>query len=106
MVDAVDKRVWDLVTMVPVLSKPMAITAAVLNFFIAGLGTCFAACVASDNVSKTQLTIALFQFLTAFLLVGYFLSWHWAYLIVKAAFAGNSLTLSRSRSGNGLRYSE
>ena len=60
VVDAVDQRVWDLVTMVPVLPKSMAVIAAILNFFIAGLGTCFAACVANDNVSKTQLTIALF----------------------------------------------
>ena len=35
------------------------------------------------NVNKTQLFVALMQFLTAPYLLGYLLSIYWAYLIVK-----------------------
>ena len=77
-----DKQVWQMVTNVPYVSKPVAIVSAILNFLIPGLGTTVAACSDNELVSKTQLTVALFQFLTAFFLVGYLLSWYWGYLIV------------------------
>ena len=53
VVDEKDKQVWDLVTDVPLVTKPVAVISAVLNLLIPGLGTAIAACSAKDNVSKT-----------------------------------------------------
>ena len=52
VLDDVDKQVWDLVTNVPFVSKPVAIVSAVLNVFLPGFGTLFAACASPENVSK------------------------------------------------------
>ena len=52
VLDDVDKQVWDLVTNVPSVSKPVAVVAAVLNVFLPGFGTFVAACSAPENVSK------------------------------------------------------
>ena len=59
VLDDVDKQVWDLVTNVPFVSKPVAIVSAVLNVFLPGFGTLFAACAAPENVSKVELSIGL-----------------------------------------------
>ena len=59
VVDDVDRQVWGLVSNVPLVSKPVAVVCAVLNFFVPGLGTLVAACTADDSVSKTQMTMAL-----------------------------------------------
>ena len=82
VVDNLDRQVWELVSNVPYVSKPVAIVSAVLNLLIPGFGTMIAACASSDTVSKTQLVMALIQFLTAFVLVGWILSIYWGYLIV------------------------
>ena len=70
-VDDVDKQVWELTTNVPRVGKPIAIVCAVLNLVIPGLGTLVAACSAQENVSKTQMAIALVQFLTTFVIIGF-----------------------------------
>ena len=87
IVDDVDRQIWELVTNVPHVGKPVAIVAAVLNFILPGFGTMVAACAASDTVSKAQLMIALFQFLTTFVLIGWIWAIYWGYLIVKKAMA-------------------
>ena len=46
------------------------------------------------------MTIAFFQFLTTFVLIGYLLSWYWAYLIVMKAW-GASNEVKRGLSGAG-----
>jgi len=81
-VDETDKQVWEMTTNVPRVSKPIAIVCAVLNFIVPGLGTLVAACSHQDNVSKTQMSIALVQFLTTFFLVGFIFAQYWSYLIV------------------------
>ena len=81
-VDDVDKHVWELTTNVPRISKPLAIVCAVLNLVVPGLGTLVAACSAQENVSKTQLAIALTQFLTTFFIVGFVFAQYWSYLLV------------------------
>ena len=59
VVDDVDRQVWELATNVPRIGKNIAFACAVLNVIIPGLGTLVAACSANDNVSKTQMGIAL-----------------------------------------------
>ena len=53
VVDDIDRQVWALVSNVPYVTKPVAIIAAILNFFLPGFGTMIAACAATDTVSKT-----------------------------------------------------
>ena len=85
VVDDIDRQVWALVSNVPYVTKPVAIIAAILNFLLPGLGTAIAASAASDNVSKTQLIIALIQFLTAVVLLGWIWAIYWGYLLVMKA---------------------
>ena len=84
---------WELMTNVPKISKNIAYVCAVLNVVIPGLGTLVAACSAQDNVSKTQMGIALLQFLTAVFLIGFVFACYWSYLVVvKATEDENSVT--------------
>ena len=65
----------------------MAIFACVINIIIPGSGTITAACMTDEEkVSKTQIYIGILQFLTSIVIVGYFWSWYWAYLLVAKAF--------------------
>ena len=59
IIDDVDRQVWELVSNVPNVSKPVAAIQAVFNLIFPGFGTWIAACAAQDNVSKTQLFIGL-----------------------------------------------
>ena len=60
VVDSVDKKIWEMITDMPLVSKFVGIVCAVLNVLLPGLGTCVAACAAQDTlVSKTQLGVAL-----------------------------------------------
>ena len=81
VVDDVDRQVWELVSNVPLVSKPVAIVAAVMNVLLPWFGTAIAACASEDIVSKGQLTIGLIQFLTSFVLIGWIMSIYWGYLI-------------------------
>ena len=85
VIDDVDKQVWELMTNVPKVSKPIAFGCAFLNLLFPGLGTLTAACSASDNVSKTQMAIALIQFLTTLFLIGWLFAAYWSYLLVTKA---------------------
>ena len=53
VIDDVDRQVWELVSNVPYVSKPVAGIQALLNLIFPGVGTWVAACAAQDNVSKT-----------------------------------------------------
>ena len=54
-----DKEIWNMATNVPLVSQPIAVVSAILNFLIPGFGTLLAACQTKANyVSKAQLTIA------------------------------------------------
>ena len=48
-----DVRVWELVSNVPLVSKPVAVIQAILNFLLPGFGTMVAACASERSVSKT-----------------------------------------------------
>ena len=85
VVDDVDRQVWALVSNVPYVTKPVAIIAAILNFLLPGFGTMIAACASNETVSKTQLTIALIQFLTSVVLIGWIWAIYWGYLLVMKA---------------------
>ena len=75
----------------PVVHKYLAVAAAVFNLILPGFGTAIAACgAASGNVSKVQLTVGLFQFLTSPFLIGWILSIYWGYLIVVKAWAAQN----------------
>ena len=91
VIDDVDRQVWEAVSNVPYVSKVVAVIAAVLNFIFPGFGTMVAACAAQDSVSKTQLVMALIQFLTSVVLIGWFLSLYWGYLIVKKAWENENM---------------
>ena len=60
IVDSVDKKIWEMITEMPLVSKFVGVTCAILNVLLPGFGTIVAACAAQDAlVSKTQLGIAL-----------------------------------------------
>ena len=82
IIDPIDKQVWDLMADVPYVSKPVAGVSAVVNLLFPGFGTVISACAGSETVSKTQLSIALFQFLTAVFIIGWVWAQYWSYLIV------------------------
>ena len=53
VIDDVDRQVWELVSNVPTVSKPIAAIQALLNLIFPGVGTWVTACAAPENVSKT-----------------------------------------------------
>ena len=60
VVDSVDKKIWEMISDVPLVSKFVAVISTVLNIILPGFGTTVSACAAQDTlVSKTQLGIAL-----------------------------------------------
>ena len=107
VVDDLDRQVWALVSDVPYLTKPVAIIAAILNFLLPGFGTALAACAADQTVSKTQLTVALIQFLTSVVLIGWIWAIYWGYLLVMKAMdkqAANMRGPMGGMSGSGQAY--
>ena len=44
VVDEYDRQIWEMLTNVPLVSKPIAIASAFLNLLIPGFGTVLAAC--------------------------------------------------------------
>ena len=73
---------WDLIRTVPYCNKIIATISCILNIILPGIGTIVAACAGSGVIQKTQVLIGVLQFLTAYILIGLFWSWYWAYLIV------------------------
>lgn len=54
VVDSVDKKIWEMVSDMPLVSKLVAVVAAVVNVLLPGIGTTIAACGSQDSlVSKT-----------------------------------------------------
>ena len=104
VVDDLDRQVWALVSDVPYLSKPVAIVAAILNFLLPGFGTVLAACAANDTVSKTQLTVALIQFLTSVVLIGWIWAIYWGYLFVMKAMDKQAANMRGPMGGMGGGY--
>ena len=89
VVDDQDKKVWQLITNVPFVSKPAAIGQAVVNLVFPGVGTMIMACSSSENVSKTQLSIGCLQLLTSFIIIGWLWAIFWSFLCVQKAW-GNA----------------
>mmetsp|Transcript_19138 Transcript_19138/g.21664 ORF Transcript_19138/g.21664 Transcript_19138/m.21664 type:complete len:170 (-) Transcript_19138:44-553(-) len=79
-----DRIVWNILRKVPYVDIPLRYVAVVLNIILPGVGTMLAACLADGGktFSHTQLWFGVVQFMTAPFIVGYFLSWYWAYLIL------------------------
>ena len=46
VVDDVDRQVWELVSNVPHVSKPIAVAQFIINLILPGFGTCISACAA------------------------------------------------------------
>jgi len=46
IVDSVDKKIWEMITDMPLVSKFVAVLCAILNLLLPGLGTAVAACAA------------------------------------------------------------
>ena len=90
VVDDVDKQVFEMMTNVPHVSKPIAGVCAVLNLIFPGFGTLVAACASQENVSKTQMTIALMQFLTTVFIIGFIWAQYWSYLLVMKSLEGQN----------------
>ena len=44
VVDEVDKQVWELISNVPFVTKPVAAVCTLFNFMIPGFGTMIASC--------------------------------------------------------------
>ena len=88
--DDVDKQVFEMCTNVPHVSKPIAAVCVLLNLIFPGFGTLVAACAAQENVSKTQMSIALMQFLTTVFLVGFIWAQYWSYLLVMKSLEGQN----------------
>ena len=59
VVDDVDRQVWELMSNVPYVNKPVAIVSGIVNIVFPGFGTWITACVGGDTTSKTQLSIGL-----------------------------------------------
>ena len=86
--DDTDRDIWEIIShnTIPRLNKVLAVICAFLNLIFPGLGTLVAACAASDTTPKIQLFIALLQFLTSVLIVGWIWAIYWGYLFCHKAF--------------------
>ena len=88
VIDNHDREIWEKVTNVPYTSKCLSVIVLFLNLLLPGFGTALAACNTKyDSVSKAQLVMAMFQLLTALVIVGFIFAFYWSILIVKKAFA-------------------
>ena len=81
-VNSQDLRVWELVTMVPVVGNIWSYICFILNVLLPGVGTMLCACLGDANLNKTQLVVGVAQMLTSVYLIGWFVSIYWGYLIV------------------------
>ena len=99
-VDEQDRQIWNLITEVPLVTKPVAIGCAVVNLIFPGFGTIIAACAASDNVSKAQITIGILQSLLSLLFIGFLFAGYWSYLLVMKALHHEKQMLPQSASAD------
>ena len=88
VIDHHDREIWDRISNVPYTSKCLSVGVLFLNLLLPGFGTAIAACNTKyDSVSKAQLVVALFQLLTALVIVGFIFAFYWSILIIKKAFS-------------------
>ena len=88
MIDQLDYEIWERIVQVPLVSKPVAVVQGIVNLVFPGFGTMIAACAnEQDTVSKAQISIGLFQFLSSFLIIGWVWAMYWSYLIGMKAFS-------------------
>ena len=59
VIDDIDRQIFELVSIVPQLSKPMAWFCLILNIALPGFGTMLATCSTGETVSKTHFLIGL-----------------------------------------------
>ena len=72
----------------PYTGKGLAVLVLFLNLLLPGFGTAIAACNTKyPSVSKAQLVVAMFQLLTALVIVGFIFAFYWSILIIKKAFS-------------------
>ena len=86
--DDKDVIIYNMVTDVPKVSKPIAVIVAVINFILPGSGTILAACFPTQEnevVSKTQICLGFLMLFTAILGIGFVLAQMWSYFICKKA---------------------
>ena len=91
----------------PKTHKIIAVLCFCINFVIPGAGTLIASCCTyADTVPKTQLAFGVLQFVTSWVLIGWFISIFWGYLILLKAYDYNEQPppISPRRStGSGIR---
>ena len=74
----------------PIVHNIMAYICLALNVVLPGIGTILAACLSESHAAnKTQITVGVFQFLTAIYLFGWIWSIYWGALIVEASQGGH-----------------
>ena len=88
-IDQDDKKIWELITNVPHVSKPVAVAQAILNLIFPGFGTIVMAFASKETTSKTQLSIGFFQLLSSFILIGWIWAIYWSYLCCRKAWDEN-----------------
>ena len=94
-----DNELWERITDVPYVSRPISILCAFLNLLFPGLGTLTAACNTKyDSVSKAQMTAAFLQLLTALFIVGWILAFYWSVLIIRKSFKEDQTNKSNVKS--------
>ena len=87
--DDKDKKVWELITEVPKMSKIMAIVCLVLNCVFPGIGTIIASFF-FEKWSKTLFFVGFFQFSSSFLLIGWIFSIYMGILIFMKSVSSDS----------------
>ena len=95
-----DDLIWEKVKNVPKLTKPIAAVCSIFNVILPGTGTIIAACMTEETlISKTQVLVGFMQFLLSILIIGYFWSWYWAYLLFAKSFEIGEFATNRAQTG-------
>ena len=69
-----DNQVWEMVTVMPVVHKGVAVVVALINILLPGLGSLIMAYMYEESFSKVQMVIAFSQFFLSPIIIG----WIWA----------------------------
>ena len=59
VIDDIDRQIFELVSIMPQLSKPMAWFSGIINLVLPGFGTMMATCSTGETVSKTHFLIGI-----------------------------------------------
>ena len=96
-----DDLIWEKLKNVPKLTKPIAAFCTLFNVILPGTGTITAACMTEETlISKTQVLVGFMQFLLSILIIGYFWSWYWAYLLFAKSFEIGEFATNRAPTGS------